>query len=218
MKMYLKFALIIGLIWMCNCKGDTIGSPESPVKTATIEGNVLDETTYQHLSNVVITTDPETEEALSSSFGEYIIADIQPKIYTITATKAGYQPQTVTADVDSGGTLIANFRLVPDGWGVTIPDNLPPIVITTEHRWDENVRNRVTILCTTNEITQGIVEYGIPPNFDHTVNDYAFKRIHTFVLDNLQPNTTYYYRVILNDQAGNEKRVEGLTFTTLPGN
>ncbi len=215
MRQILHGSFLLLLIFLCGCKGKTIGSPESPVKTSIIVGTVLAEPTYEPIFDASISTQPNTPGAVTSSTGEYMIAEIQPKEYSVTATKTGYDVRTITVDVDSGGTVIANFRLIPTGWGTTIDDTLAPLILTVETRWDEDDYHKAIILMTTNEPARAEIEYGIAPNTDLQLSHSAYKRINTFVLTNLQLDTSYLYHLIAVDNSGNTVRQEGYLFRTL---
>ena len=73
-----------------------------------------------------------------------------------------------------------------------------------------------TITWVTRVNTIGQVEYGLDTNYDLTTpigTDLTI--IHSYKLDGLEPDTTYYYRVKVWDADDNETVSEGGTFITL---
>jgi len=78
--------------------------------------------------------------------------------------------------------------------------------------------NNATIAWTTDEPADSRVEYGLDAMYGAQVSDAALVTGHALALTNLAPETTYHYRVLSRDAAGNEAVGEDLTFATLAGN
>lgn len=72
------------------------------------------------------------------------------------------------------------------------------------------------IVWTTDELTKGKLQYGVTTSYgSQTSLDTEDAYFHDHKLENLQPNTTYHYRVYSKDQNGNESYSEDKTFKTL---
>ncbi|MCP4708734.1 MAG: hypothetical protein GY869_08925, partial [Planctomycetes bacterium] len=53
--------------------------------------------------------------------GSYSIDNVPPEVYTVRASKVGYEPESITTVVDEGGTTTVDFTLLPVGYP---PQNL----------------------------------------------------------------------------------------------
>jgi thermitase len=62
-------------------------------------------------SIVGATVSDGTRTATTDAAGEYTITDVPPGSYEVTASKAGYQSSSLTVDVLSGTTAVADFSL-----------------------------------------------------------------------------------------------------------
>lgn len=65
----------------------------------------------------------------------------------------------------------------------------------------------------TDKKADSIVNYGLDRNYG-IVRDPIFTLEHQLVLDNLLPNTDYYFQVVSVDEMGNQAASKGFTFTT----
>jgi|GEM_PF-827454 len=78
--------------------------------------------------------------------------------------------------------------------------------------------NSVTISWETDEMATSIVEYGLTTDYTHRVENNDLTISHQIVLTNLQPNTTYHYRVASYDRMGNGPTYSAdFTFHTTSG-
>jgi hypothetical protein len=75
---------------------------------------------------------------------------------------------------------------------------------------------KATIEWTTNEDADGKVEFGKDTGYGKSVDGSDKTTSHSKDLTDLDPNTTYHYRVISKDNAGNSTTSGDNTFTTLP--
>src|SRR5438552_2406502 len=72
-----------------------------------------------------------------------------------------------------------------------------------------------TVTSMTNESADGQLEYGTSDNYGSTSSlNTMFALTHSAELSNLTPNTTYHYRVLSRDVAGNLTTGNDDTFTT----
>jgi hypothetical protein len=84
----------------------------------------------------------------------------------------------------------------------------------------QNVQSQPTataakITWSTSELTTGAVQYGRTPQYElGSVSDPVQGTAHSVTLTGLQPSTTYYYRVVATDVAGNTTTSQGFTVAT----
>lgn len=71
-----------------------------------------------------------------------------------------------------------------------------------------------TITWTTNESANSTVEYGLTTLFGSTATVSGYTTSHSVEISGLSESTTYYYRVISYDKAGNMQNSSNLSFTT----
>jgi hypothetical protein len=88
----------------------TPGQTTFSVVKAVITGVVTDATTGKGIEGATITINGYTTATDASGF--YTIA-VTPKVYTVSASKAGYEPQSKSVDASAGGTFTVNFSLTP---------------------------------------------------------------------------------------------------------
>jgi hypothetical protein len=102
---------------------DNIQVYGTPIAPATLSGLVYDDATSEPIENALITLDGTAYSALSLISGQYVINNIIPGFYDITATASGYEPST-TQNIEflPGETVIKNFPL-----------QLIPLVYCTEN-------------------------------------------------------------------------------------
>jgi hypothetical protein len=112
--------------------------------------------------------------------------------------------------LDNDG-LISIFHAV-----TVVIDNTPPNIIKGPEV-SEITPTEATIYWETNEPSNGMIEFGVDSVYDFSESDSSFIKQHNFVLDDLQPKTTYHFRVISEDILGNPPTVsDDLTFETAP--
>jgi phosphodiesterase/alkaline phosphatase D-like protein len=164
------------------------------------------------------------------------------RVLRIDAYNAGDASTTVTVSCPTQATVQAavpagQVRTIATGWTQTCssatlsstngwqtnfdnlefdmpPDSAPPVVsgVTTE-----TGSVTTTIGWTTNEPADGQVEYGLSPSYGSSSPvTPALTTGHSITITGLQPNTTYYYRVLSRDIAGNLGTSAGDSFTTDP--
>ena len=64
--------------------------------------------------------------------------------------------------------------------------------------------NSARIVWSTDEPADSVVDYGTSLSYGFTVSDSAMATTHSIPLANLQPETTYHYRVTSTDYAGKQ--------------
>lgn len=92
-------------------------------------------------------------------------------------------------------------------------DNTPPTIFNLSLR--SLTSNAARLSWQTDDNTTGHIEFGPTPSFGSWLHSTELTRIHEYTLSGLPPATTYYYRVITYDIAGNQNASSVETFTTL---
>ena len=114
--------MIIGITVM-GCSGLLTppggGGEESRV-TGSIGGKVNDKTTGKSIGGANIKTDPITTDTETDSDGRYVIANVDPGIYTLTVSKDGYKSGTANVSVEVGEETIADIKLAPGVTSVSV--------------------------------------------------------------------------------------------------
>ena len=91
-------------------------------------------------------------------------------------------------------------------------DTIPPVIkdiISSQQN-----ESTVTISWTTNEPTTCKLEYGKSMEYSHVASSEELKTVHSIVLDGLDSNSMYHFRIIATDKAGNEVASPDNVFTT----
>ncbi|MEM4728595.1 MAG: fibronectin type III domain-containing protein [Thermoplasmata archaeon] len=96
----------------------------------------------------------------------------------------------------------------------TAPDTAPPIISNVRVT---GISDRLAVVSwSTNEPSDGLVEYGTDTGYGRSVSDPGFFLEHSLTLIALSPSTTYHFRVGSRDASGNGPSYsEDMTFTTL---
>jgi len=100
-------------------------------------------------------------------------------------------------EINPGGTTegpIWNFT--------TESDTYPPIFAYPPDAVSITAQS-ATIIWTTNELSDSLVEYSLDTSYGESVYDGALAKNHSITLTGLQPGTSYYYRATSTDQAEN---------------
>lgn len=102
----------------------------------------------------------------------------------------------------------------PSGGGGFAPDTTPPTISGIRH-CEEGVTETTADICwTTNEASTSQVEYWNSPSMLSPLDE-AYVLEHHIQLADLTPGTTYYYKTMSKDRAGNLAVSDEYTFTTL---
>jgi hypothetical protein len=110
--------------------------------------------------------------------------------------------------VRTNGTVMDSFSLTNDAAAPA----LSGIAAT------DVTQNSARIVWTTDEPANSKVDYGLSASYGAWASNGLMTASHSIPLANLQPNTTYHYRVNSTDYAGNTSSSADYTFTTLAGN
>ena len=110
-----------------------------------------------------------------------------------------------------------NYSSWKGGFFLTLarPDDKPPVILLGPKATP--AKNRALIQWTTDELSNSFVQYGRDENFQNaeriTVDELVFR--HAVWLEDLEPNTTYFYRVRSSDAVGNASALRRGSFRTL---
>ena len=100
------------------------------------------------------------------------------------------------------------------GNGKTATDTTPPVIGDVSAQGIGTTG--ATIAWTTDEDSSSLVEYGVSDKYgSQTPIEVTLVKTHAIALSSLTPGTTYYYRVISSDGAGNSSQSSRSTFKTL---
>lgn len=137
-----------------------------------------------------------------------------------TVSVTGLMPSTVyhyriVAEDESGNISYSKDRTMETALEVVAIDNVPPEITSVSAA--NITTSTVTISWITNELAQGRIEYGTTAEYGASSNlatDYTTE--HSTSLSNLLPDTEYHYRVVVQDESGNEAISPDEVFTTDP--
>ncbi|HGY56864.1 MAG TPA: carboxypeptidase regulatory-like domain-containing protein [Caldithrix abyssi] len=87
---------------------------EDPPTTGTIKGTIYDKFTAETLAQVLVETNPPTSAVTTDSSGTYLIDNVEPGAYHVTATKSGYDSSGVDVAVTAGNESIADIHMSAD--------------------------------------------------------------------------------------------------------
>jgi hypothetical protein len=86
-------------------------------------------------------------------------------------------------------------------WNFTTEsDTYPPVFAYPPDAVSITVQS-ATIIWTTNELSDSLVEYSLDTSYGESVYDGTLVKVHSVTLTGLQPGTAYYYRATSTDQA-----------------
>lgn len=180
-------------------------------ETATVSFSLNDESTWSATvtdssANVLCTASSGSTAASGSlSFtwdGSNRGADTSCAGDTDGLAGNGTYTVTVTAGTASATTQVSIDTTAP--------------IITSDPTESNVAPNSAEIVWTTGEPADSKVEYGTGSNsYSHTVSDTNLVESHAVTLTNLTAGTTYFYRVLSRDAAGNETVSGEFSFKTL---
>jgi subtilisin family serine protease len=93
-----------------------------------------------------------------------------------------------------------------------LPDTKPPDIIDIEV---VAISDRTaTIFWNTDELADSRIEYGLTTNYGDIIEDFIPMSMHSITLFDLEPETTYHFRINSSDASGNYNLSEDFNFTT----
>ncbi len=139
--------------------------------------------------------------------GFYGFVDLPPGNYTVSATMAGMGAATNAVTIRAGVVATSDL-LVPTN------DNIPPVIanVVVTNITDGSA----TILWTTDENADSVVEYGTTTNYGTAITNSSLVMKHSVGLSGLTGGTNYHFRVKSKDAATNQTVSADFTFATNP--
>ena len=192
-----------GSAWDIGAYEVVTGGPPPPATTATLTANPTSITSGQSSTLTWSSTNATSCTGTNFSTGNAISGSTQVSPITTTTTYT-----LSCADIDSSATANATVT-------VTAPiDNTAPILsnITSSNITTDSA----AITWTTDEPATSQVEYGLATIYgDTSILNATLATTHSVSLSSLSPNTTYNYRIISMDAAGNTATSLNRTFDTV---
>ncbi|NOY83379.1 MAG: hypothetical protein GXO96_00900, partial [Nitrospirae bacterium] len=120
-----------------------------------------------------------------------------------------YQYRVVSSDAAGNTATSGNFTFTT----TSVPDTIPPqLSKISANNLSDTTAN---IIWNTDEAATSLVEYGTTTEYDDSSElGSTLVTTHNRLLSSLSPDTTYHYRVISQDSAGNTRTSENFSFTT----
>jgi len=105
----LLFGGVIFLVFYLSCSENSNFTETE--KTGTIKGKVTDSNSGYAVESTNITTSPATNAVTTDSSGEYEITGVNPGLYSVSASKTGYNTNSVNISVKEGKTTTADISI-----------------------------------------------------------------------------------------------------------
>ncbi|MDD5527632.1 MAG: hypothetical protein PHO56_01495 [Patescibacteria group bacterium] len=118
----------------------------------------------------------------------------------------------LAASLIVGLFLLSNFRA--PAAGAAVNDKIPPIIFNS--KIDSITASSAVIYWQTDKSADALVNYGLNRNYGMVRDPLADKTSHKIVLDDLLPDSVYYFRIISADSSGNQAISSDFSFVT-PG-
>ncbi len=205
--------LLCTAVLFVACAEDTI----EPVLMGNIEGTVLDAETALPLGGASVSTNPATDALLTALDGTFILRDVPVGTYSVQASRAGYQKETVSITVRENQTATAQILLE-----VAPETNNPPRIPMSPMPYNraDDLNTQVQLSWSggdpdQNDSTRYIVTVyeGTDPTPFSTFENLADTLL---LLSGLRFNTVYYWQVTARDMYDEETRGEVWSFRTRP--
>lgn len=104
-----SFALFFSVVlWGCGGEDDGVKPADT---TGQIQGTVRDAATGEIIPQVLITTVPVSQSVITKADGTFLINEVIPTQYSVTAMKDGYSSETIAVQVVAGAIAKADFLL-----------------------------------------------------------------------------------------------------------
>lgn len=174
-----------------------------PVK-GTVTGTVINGLTGSPLSSATITvTDAQGNvQTITTSESGAFTVQVAEGAYSGTVIKPWYLPHPFAGSVTAGETTVMNAALAP-----------AEPVISNIHVTDIT-ESSARITWTTDQITQGLVEYGTTTSYGSAAPDLLEETTHSVTLTNLTPSATYHFRVVASSNNGTTTYSSDRSFKT----
>ena len=201
--------LILGFsILFLSCSDNSTDSPS----LGTIEGQVLNGKTMQHIVGVVISTQPASSSILTESDGSFVLTDVSEGEYVVEAKRYGYNPNYAVVKVIGGKTTKATILLY-DFETLNSPPDIPVALVPNDKEIVADIKLTLEWECSDKDNDN--LQYDIFLSKQNPPTTLIAQNIteNEFAVDNLDTTSTYYWKIIAKDEyTFSESRV--YTFTT----
>jgi hypothetical protein len=102
--------LLLLAVGTAGCKEGLL----EPERLGHIEGVVVDDETGEALADANVMTAPASNALATDAAGQFALRDVATGGYAVTASRAGYESNTVTVTVRAGATATARIPLRPE--------------------------------------------------------------------------------------------------------
>ncbi len=163
------------------------------------------------------------EDNSSNESGFLVERQINGGGFVVVDTTATNISQYVDGTIEDGNTY--DYRIIAfNGRGESPPSNVLTITVNDPSDQTPPVIEDISIFSRldtasiswfTEELSIGEIRYGTSTNLDLSATDFL-KKEHEIILRNLEPETTYFLKIISTDGSGNAVESAILSFTTEP--
>jgi hypothetical protein len=118
MKNLIICAGLLVLLIISGCKKDEIGvTPVTPTGNGIISGRITSLNSGNPLIQAIVTTNPATASVTTDIFGYYLIDNVKPGTYSVSASKVGYDSIStkITVIADASSTADIQLKLTVPG-------------------------------------------------------------------------------------------------------
>ncbi|WP_224996165.1 carboxypeptidase-like regulatory domain-containing protein [Cesiribacter sp. SM1] len=206
----LCFVLVVWGVVACN--EDTI----EPTGNGSVRGVVIDAETNSPLQAVSITTNPPTSAVITNEEGVFMINNMSRGDYTITAQKLGYKNRTVSVAVRNGEQRDVTLVLEETDAAVSGPGlagSPSPGENAADQPIDLTLRWQAPEAGESDSLTYDVYLYESGNTQGRKVAEAISDT--SVVVRNLMYNTTYFWRVAVQDNNGRITNGDIWSFTTL---
>lgn len=117
MKKHIIIAHLAFVFALVSLSCDKEESPAAPSDMGTIAGRVFDSQNGASIKGVYITSKNSTHAVATDVDGSYLLIDVKPGVFTLYASKIGYDSASVSVNVQAGLTTTADFILHQTKYG-----------------------------------------------------------------------------------------------------
>jgi outer membrane receptor for ferrienterochelin and colicins len=106
----------MAFLLLCLTFGATVASANAQAQTPTdahLFGHVVDATNGDHLAYVTIAIEDTPYGTVTDATGHFLLRNLRPGNYKVTAELMGYQSMTLEATVEEGATTELDFVIEP---------------------------------------------------------------------------------------------------------
>jgi uncharacterized protein (TIGR02145 family) len=191
----MSILLLMTILVFSSCKKDD-SNPSVPVN-GNIQGNITNTSDGTAINGASVETIPPTNAVITNQLGDFTMSDVTPGTYIVTATKSGYDTNSVSISVISGKTTTANIQLSPTGTAPSAPTLLSPINNST------NISTTPTLIWNVSTgATSYTLQISMSSSFSSLVYNQSGLTATSKQVAGLSYSTTYYWRVSATNNYG----------------